>query len=101
AVDPAGNIYISDPGADNVRKVSSGAAASPVTAAPSTLSFSVNAGAAAPPTQTVTIGNLGATLTYTASASTTGGGPWLSVTPVSGNVNSILTIAVNPSGVAA
>ena len=101
AVDPAGNIYISDPGADNVRKVSSGAAASPVTATPSTLSFSVNAGAAAPPTQTVTIGNLGATLTYTASASTTGGGPWLSVTPVSGNVNSILTIAVNPSGVAA
>jgi uncharacterized protein (TIGR03437 family) len=101
AVDPAGNVYISDPGDARVRKVSSGASASPVTATPSTLSFSVNAGAAAPPTQTVVIGSLGSTLTYTAAASTTGGGPWLSVSPDSGNANTVLTISVNPSGLAA
>ena len=101
AVDSAGNVYIADPGADNVRKVSSGAAASPVTAQPTTLSFSVNAGAAAPPTQSVVIVSPGSTLTYTAAASTTGGGPWLSVSPASGNVNATLTISVNPAGLAA
>jgi uncharacterized protein (TIGR03437 family) len=100
AVDSAGNVYIADPGADNVRKVSSGAAASPVTAQPTTLSFSVNAGAAAPPTQSVVIISPGSTLTYTAAASTTGGGPWLSVSPTGGNVNATLTVSVNPSGLA-
>lgn len=100
-VDAAGNVYIADPGADRVRKVTSGAAASPISATPSTLSFSVNAGAAAPPVQTVVIISPGATLTFTASASTTAGGNWLSVAPASGTVNTTLTISVNPAGLAA
>ena len=55
AVDPAGNVYVADNGADNIRKVSSGAAASPVTVSSGALSFSVNQGAAAPPSQQVVI----------------------------------------------
>ena len=100
-VDPAGNVYIADPGADRVREVSSGAPVSPVSASPSSLSFSVNAGAAAPPSQSVVIVSVGSTLTFTAAASTTAGGNWLSVTPASGNVNNTLTISVNPSGLTA
>ncbi|HWC98638.1 MAG TPA: IPT/TIG domain-containing protein [Candidatus Sulfopaludibacter sp.] len=101
AVDAAGNVYIGDPGADLVRKVSSGAAASPITASPSTLSFSVNVGAAAPPSQMVVIISPGSSLTFTAAASTTSGAGWLSVSPTSGNANNTLTISVNPAGLAA
>ena len=49
AVDAAGNVYIADSGADRIREVSSGAAGSPVTASPASLSFSYTTGAGAPP----------------------------------------------------
>jgi uncharacterized protein (TIGR03437 family) len=100
AVDAAGNVYIADPAADRVRKVSSGAAGSPVSVTPASLSFSSTAGATAPPAQTVVIVSPGATLTFTASASTTAGGNWLTVSPTSGNVGAVLTISVNPAGLA-
>ncbi|HXS98379.1 MAG TPA: SBBP repeat-containing protein [Candidatus Limnocylindrales bacterium] len=98
AVDGLGNIFIGDDNNFRVRKVSSGAAGSPVSVTPTALSFSVNAGAAAPPSQTVVITSPGATLTFTATATTTRGGGWLSVSPASGNVNATLTISVNPAG---
>ena len=101
AVDAAGNVYIADPGADRIRKVSSGASASPVTVSPTALSFSVNAGAAAPPSQTLVIVSPGATLTFTAAASTTAGGNWLAVSPTNGNVATTLTVSINPAGLAA
>jgi uncharacterized protein (TIGR03437 family) len=101
AVDAAGNLYISDDNNRRIRKVSSGAAGSPVQASPAALSFSFTVGAAAPPSQTVVIVAPGATLTFTAAASTTAGGNWLSVTPTSGNVQTVLTISVNPAGLAA
>jgi uncharacterized protein (TIGR03437 family) len=98
AIDSLGNIYIADDGNRRIRKVSSGATGSPVQTTPSSLSFSWTTGAAAPPSQTVIIISPGATLTFTAAASTTSGGNWLSVTPTSGNVNNTLTISVNPAG---
>jgi len=101
AVDSAGNVYIADSGAARVRKVLSGASGSPVTASPSSLSYSYTVGAAAPPSQTVVIISPGATLTFTATASTTSGGNWLSVSPATGTVNTTLTISVNPAGLAA
>ncbi|MBS1859407.1 MAG: hypothetical protein JST11_28795, partial [Acidobacteria bacterium] len=101
AVDPAGNVYVSDPGANRVREVSSGAPASPIIANPASLSFSVNAGAPAPPAQTVVVISPGSSLTFTASVTTTSGGKWLSVNPTSGNINNTLTISVDPSGVPA
>ena len=97
AVDPAGNVYVADSGADNVRKVSAGAAASPVSVTPATLAFSVNQGDA-PSSKTVVMASIGSTLTFTAAASTTSGGNWLSVNPTSGNVNNTLTITVTPAG---
>jgi uncharacterized protein (TIGR03437 family) len=100
AVDNLGNIYIGDDSDFRIRKVSSGAAGSPVQANPASLSFSYTAGAPAPPSQTVVIISPGATLTFTAAASTTSGGPWLSVSPTSGTVNTTLTVSVSPAGLA-
>ncbi len=101
AVDAAGNVYIADSGAARVRKVLSGASGSPVTVSPSSLSYSYTVGAAAPPGQTVVIISPGATLTFTATPSTTSGGNWLSVSPSSGTVGTTLTVSVNPAGLAA
>lgn len=100
AVDPAGNLYVSDAGADRIREISSGSSASPVSVSPPNLSFSYTTGDPAPPTQSVVIISPGSTLTFTAAASTTSGGNWLDVTPKSGDVHTTLTISVNPSGLA-
>ena len=98
AVDSVGNVYIADSGGDRIREVTSGAVpVSPITASTTSLSFSVNAGAAAPPSQSVVITSPGASLTFTAATSA----PWLSVSPTSGNVNNTLAISVNPAGLAA
>ena len=101
AVDNNGNVYIADPSANNVRKVSSGVSGSPIAASPASLSFSYTVGDNAPPGQTVVIISPGATLTFTAAASTTDKGNWLAVNPPSGNVDTVLTINVNPAGLAA
>ena len=101
AVDSLGNLYIGDDNNRRIRKVSSGAAGSPVQVTPATLSFSWTIGNPAPPVQTVVIISPGATLTFTAEASTTSGSSWLSVSPTGGTVNTTLTISVNPAGLAA
>ena len=100
AVDSDGNVYIADPGDDRIRKVSSGTSGSPISLTPSSLSFSYTAGGDAPPSQSVIIISPGATLTFTAAASTTDKGSWLAVSPTSGNVATTLTISVNPAGLA-
>ncbi|HUS08345.1 MAG TPA: SBBP repeat-containing protein [Bryobacteraceae bacterium] len=100
AVDNAGNIFISDDNNARIRKVSSGAAGSPIQATPAALSFSYTAGGSLPPGQTVVIFSPGASLIFSAAASTASGGSWLSVSPVSGSVGTTLTITVNPSGLA-
>ena len=71
-----------------------------MTASPASLSFSYTTGAGAPPSQTVVIISPGASLTFTAEASTTSGENWLSVSPTSGTVGTTLTISVNPAGLA-
>ena len=101
AVDSLGNLYIGDDNHGRIRKVSSGAAGSPIQTTPGSLSFSYTVGNPAPPSQTVVIISPGATLTFTAAASTTSGDSWLSVSPTSGTVGTTLTISVNPAGLAA
>ena len=70
----------------------------PITINPTTLSFAAVVNGAAPPSQSVEVTG---TQTFTASASTAGGGSWLSVTPTSGSNNATLTVSVNPAGLAA
>lgn len=100
AADAAGNVYIADSGGDRIRKVSSGASGSPISVSPASLSFSFTAGTPNPASQSVVITSPGASLTFTAAASTTSGGMWLSVSPTSGSVNATLTISVDPTGLA-
>jgi uncharacterized protein (TIGR03437 family) len=97
AVDANGNVYIADTNNYRIRKVSSGASGSPVTATPSTFSFSYTIAGNLPPSQSVVIFTLGTTLTFTSSVSTTDGRNWLSVSPTSGSANNTLSISVSPS----
>jgi uncharacterized protein (TIGR03437 family) len=103
AADSAGNIYIADSNNDRIRKVSSGAAAVSLTPTPAALSFSYTAGGAVPPSQTVTVIDLGVTLILSNSVSTTSGGNWLSVSPasVTETGGTTLTVSVSPAGLSA
>jgi uncharacterized protein (TIGR03437 family) len=97
-VDTAGNLYIaaSAGGVVRIRKVAPGAGLS---AAPTTLAFSYTIGGTAPAPQTVAVTSTGAASGFTASASTTSGGSWLSVSPTSGSTPGTVTVSVNPAGV--
>jgi uncharacterized protein (TIGR03437 family) len=68
-----------------------------------TMAFTYIIGTSAPTAQQVQIASSGAS-TFTATAKTTDGANWLSVTPASGSVGTTptsLSIAVNPAGLAA
>jgi uncharacterized protein (TIGR03437 family) len=66
----------------------------PVTISPSTLAFAYTLGGALPAAQTLQITG---TQSFTAGASTSGGGTWLAVTPTSGTGNTALSVSVNPA----
>ncbi len=68
--------------------------------------FQTIAGGANPPAQTLSILNTGSgSLNYSASASTTSGGQWLSVSPASGTITSstpaVATVSIRSAGLAA
>ncbi len=65
---------------------------------PSTYLFSYTIGGSAPASQTMSVSSSAAALSFTASVSTTSGGNWLTVNPVSGTTPSSLTVSVSPSG---
>ena len=73
-------------------------------ATPSSLTFSYQQGVAGPPSpQNVTISSTGAALNFTAGASTTPAGTWLSVSPTTGTTGTptgTLVISVIPQGLA-
>jgi len=66
----------------------------------SSLSFNYRVGGAGAPTQ-VNLTSSQGILTYTAAASTTSGGSWLSVSPASGSTPATLDVLANPAGLAA
>ncbi len=79
-----------------------------IVATPNSLNFGYTLNAAAPASQTVQITAQGppgvgtiAVFPYTATVTTSAGGNWLSATPTTGNVPGALTVAVNPTGLAA
>jgi uncharacterized protein (TIGR03437 family) len=66
----------------------------PVTISPTTLAFAYTLGGALPAAQSLQITG---TQSFTAAASTSGGGTWLAVTPASGTGNAALSVSVNPA----
>ncbi|MBL8218456.1 MAG: hypothetical protein JNL62_04470, partial [Bryobacterales bacterium] len=72
------------------------------TVSPSSLSFAHQVGTAAPPAQILTVGTVaGQVGSFTATASTSNGGTWLSVNPVSGTAPSAVAVTVNPLSLSA
>ena len=66
---------------------------------PSSLSFTVQAGAAAPAAQSIAVTSSGAALSYT--TTTTSTATWLSASPASGATPGTISVSVNPSGLTA
>jgi uncharacterized protein (TIGR03437 family) len=67
---------------------------------PASLTFSSTPGGAAPPAQSVALVNTGAgVLNWTATVTTTSGGNWLIVSPLSGTAPSTLTVSIDTSRV--
>jgi uncharacterized protein (TIGR03437 family) len=105
-VDAGNNLYLADNGNRRIRLVQP--AASPAIALSSTsVTFSLTATSSTATTQTFVLTNAGqGTLHWAASASTTSGGEWLSVSPATGSVlagasGTTVTVTANPSGLAA
>ena len=71
------------------------AAATNLTATPTSLAFNFQTGGTAPAAQSVAIGSSGSALNYTISPS---GGTWLSATPTSGTTPGSVSVSVNTTG---
>ncbi len=98
AVDPAGNVFISDNKNNRVRKVL--AAAPSFSVAPATLSFSAPAGAPALAAQQIAVSGTVTGLAWAARASTQSGGNWLAVSPTAGLAPGTIAVSVNVTGLA-
>ena len=96
----SGNIAITPTGGSvvNVPLTLTVTAAPTVSASPTSLTFSYNVGGATPSSQSISVSGGGATLAFTATASTSSGGNWLSVSPTSGNTPATLSVSIGPSG---
>lgn len=94
ALDSSGNLYVSTGG--RIRKIQPSGAG--FVSSPSSLTFSYSIGGTAPTSQNLNITSTGGVLTYTTSASSTGN--WLSVSPANGSAPGLLTVSVNPAGLA-
>lgn len=110
AVNPSGLLAGDYTGAVTI--TSAGAANTPVTVtvnltvrsnsqlavSPSSLSFHFQTGGTAPGSQTLAITSNGSALGYTVGATTTTGGGWLLVNPVSGTTPGAVEVSVNVAG---
>jgi uncharacterized protein (TIGR03437 family) len=72
----------------------------PLTVSPSQLTFSSTVGGAQPASQSISVGDT-SNAKFTATAATTSGGSWLSVTPGSGAASASLSVSVNTTGLSA
>ena len=103
-----GHITVSDPKATNSPQSTSvtlTVGAPTISLTPASLTFTTKPGQS-PAAQQITVRNTGnAPLSFSAAASTTNGGAWLTVSPVSGTVaaggSTLLTVSVNSAALAA
>ena len=102
--DPAGDLFVTaSPGQwANIRKITpaAGSGGPGLVPASTSLTFAASVGAGAPATQSLSVTSSGTALTFSAAASTSSGGSWLSVSP-GGTTPATLTVSVNPAGLAA
>lgn len=99
------SIMITAAGATNspvtIPVILSVAGASPLTAAPGQLTFSYVIGGTPPSPQNLSVTAVtGGEINFGVTASTTSGGNWLAVTPVSGQTPATLSVSVNTTGLA-
>jgi uncharacterized protein (TIGR03437 family) len=73
-------------------------AAATLTISPATLSFVFQIGGVAPAAQSLSLGSSGTALPFSASATTTSGGSWLSVAQNTGTTPANLGVSVKPAG---
>ncbi len=95
-VDPAGNIFISDGSANNVREVL--AAATTFALSPATLTFTVSAGIPGNVTQQIKVSGPVAGLPWSANTTTQTGGGWLALTPAAGALPDVIGVFVSAAG---
>jgi uncharacterized protein (TIGR03437 family) len=106
AVDSGNNLYIADVFNLRVRQVQP-AAPPAIDLSSTSIAFSLAATGSTATTQTFVLTNSGqGTLNWAAAATTTSGGPWLSVSPATGSILSgqpgtTVRVTANPSGLAA
>ena len=105
ALDSSGNLYLADNGNRRVRVVQP--AAAPVIALSTTsVSFTLTAASSTASTGTFVVTNSGGgTLNWAATATTTSGGAWLSVSPASGSITAgqagtTVTVTAKATGLA-
>jgi len=102
SVDPTGmspgsyqdNILLSGPSDVAIPVSLTLAAPAPPSVVPAAITFSYQLGSPPPPAQTIQVANPAATVTYTATASTVSGIPWLTITPTSGSTPGSISVNV-------
>jgi sugar lactone lactonase YvrE len=95
AFDPAGNLYIAEPGLNLIRKVTSTAYKVQVLPADIIVSSST------PQSQTLTVSaNFDEPFPYAVQVSTADGGSWLSANRVTGFTGESIKVSINPAGLA-
>ena len=99
-IDAQGVLYWSDSGFYRVRKIGATKPGKSLTGSFTSLSFTVPVGSAAKPSQLVLIGSSDTPLTFTPSATSTGGS-WLSVTATASTTPTNIRITLDPAGLAA
>ncbi|HXP85573.1 MAG TPA: IPT/TIG domain-containing protein [Bryobacteraceae bacterium] len=96
ALDPAGNLYISDATSSAIRKVTFGATPPGLSVSAASLYFAGstlhNTGA---PSQILSVSTAGPPLSFTITPSTTSGGPWLGTSTITGTTPSGMTVSVD------
>jgi len=68
---------------------------------PNSLTFNYQIGSAQPAVQTLAVSSTGGTLSFTATAATSGGGVWLTASPSSGMTPGTVSVSIIPAGLAA
>ncbi len=100
-----GSITITAPGAAgspiSIPVTLTVTAAQTLSASPTSLAFTYQVGGAAPAAQALQVSSSSGGLAFTAAATTTSGGTWLSVTPTSGTTTASVSVTVNPASLAA